>query len=184
MSTTDFDQYFNEIVFPLFTEWKPVKVSGKDTSPMVEGLAGVNTAKMRDRFKHDFAAKATNSAVHEHLNDLTLAKMNEIATGNYHPIVRANAVMMIAELNDTDPTGSAWKKSLPVLLNLVKANNTIDAVRVPAWRGLVRQAQAGVDSSNRKQVIDTAVQASASVTTWLVVVRWRKIGFAVERSTC
>jgi hypothetical protein len=159
LSTADFDQYFNEIVFPLFTEWKPVKVGGKDTSPIVEGLLGNNTAKMRDRFKRDIAAKATNSAVHEHLNDLTLAKMNEIAMGNFHPVVRANAVMMIAELNDTDPTGPPWKKALPVLLNLVKANNMTDAVRAPAWRGLVRQAQAGVDASNRTQLVDVAVQS-------------------------
>lgn len=162
MVPADFDQYFNEIVFPLFTQWKPVKgASGKETSPLVEGLGGVNPPTMRNRFKRDYAAKATNSAAHEHLNELALDKMKQIATGNFHPVLRANAVMMIAELNDTDPNGPAWKKALPVLISLASAKDAIDAVRVPAWRGLVRQAQAGPDSSGRAQLIGAALQALA-----------------------
>jgi hypothetical protein len=161
MAQADFDQYFNEIVFPLFTQWKIVKYNGRDTSPMVEGLGGVNTATMRSRFKSNFAKNATNSAVHEHLNELTLEKMKQIATGNFHPILRANAVMMIAELNDTDPNGPAWKKALPVLVSLATAKDAIDPVRVSAWRGLVRQAQAGADSSGRTQLISAALQALA-----------------------
>ena len=51
VSLADFDQYFNEIVFPLFTEWKPIKVGSKETSPIVEGINGVNPPKMRARFK-------------------------------------------------------------------------------------------------------------------------------------
>lgn len=161
MVQADFDQYFNEIVFPLFTQWKTIKFNGRDTSPMVEGLQGVNTATMRSRFKTVFAKAATNAAAHEHLNDLTLEKMKQIATGNFHPILRANAVMMIDELNDTDPSGPAWKKALPVLIGLATAKDAIDPVRVAAWRGLVRQAQAGPDSSGRAQLIGAAVQALA-----------------------
>ncbi|HEY2826157.1 MAG TPA: hypothetical protein VGJ04_01035 [Pirellulales bacterium] len=156
----EFDQYFNDIVFPLFTEWKPIKgPGGKETSPLVEGLGGVNPPKMRNRFKADFASKATNAAAHEHLNTLTLTKMDQIATGNFHPVLRANAVMMIAELNDSDPSGPPWKKAVPVLLNYVKSKDMIDAVRVPAWRGLVRQAQSGIDASDRVQVVAAAIQA-------------------------
>lgn len=160
LAPADFDQYFNEIVFPLFTEWKPVKgPSGKENSPLVEGLGGVNPPIMRARFKRDFASKATNAPAHERLNDLTLKKMDQIATGNFHPVVRANAVMMIADLNDSDPAGPPWKKAVPTLLNYVKSKDTIDAVRMPAWRGLVRQAQSGMDGDNRAQTIAAAIQA-------------------------
>jgi hypothetical protein len=162
----DFDQYFNDIVFPLFAEWKPIKgASGKETSPIVEGINGVNPPNMRARFKREFAAKATNPGAHEHLNTITLAKMDQIAIGNYHPVVRANAVMMIAELSDSDPNGPPWKKAIPVLLKYVNSKDTIDAIRMPAWRGLVRQAQAGVDAATRAQIVNAAIQALAQRST-------------------
>ncbi len=46
------------------------------------------------------------------------------------------------------------EKALPALLNGVTATTTIDAVRVPALRGLVRHAQAGIDQAVRPQVIE------------------------------
>jgi hypothetical protein len=160
LDAATFDQYFNEIVFPLFTEWKDIKQGGKTVSPLVEGLSGVNTQKMRERFKSTFAQKATSAAAHERLNDLTLKKMDQIANGNFHPVVRANAVMMIAELNDSDSGASntPWKKALPYLLSYVTAAQPVDAVRVPAWRGIVRQALGGVDSNDRPQIIRAALQ--------------------------
>ncbi|HTQ38775.1 MAG TPA: hypothetical protein VMJ32_07090 [Pirellulales bacterium] len=166
MDTTAFDQYFNDIVFPLFTEWKDVKIGSRIVSPLAEGIGGRNPPGMRALFKHDFAAKATNTAAHERLNDLTLKKMDEIASGNFHPVVRANAVMMIADLNDTDTNGPAsnpspWKQALPILWKYATAKDSTDAVRIPAWRGLVRQAQApgGIDADHRPAVIGAAVDA-------------------------
>jgi hypothetical protein len=160
LDTAAFDQYFNEIVFPLFTEWKDIKQAGRSVSPLVEGLSGVNNERMRERFKKDFAQKATSATAHEHLNELTLKKMDQIASGNFHPVVRATAAMMIAELNETDSTsgGPPWKKALPMLLSYANTDKPVDAVRVPAWRGIVRQAQAGIDSGSRPQVIKAIVQ--------------------------
>jgi len=70
-------------------------------------------AKMRAQFKANFTAKATNPAAREHLNSITLAKMDEIASGNFHPICRANAMMMITSLSENADLEKPWKKPFP-----------------------------------------------------------------------
>src|SRR5262249_35917873 len=76
---------------------------------------------------------------------------------NYHPVVRANAMLMIGDLNESDPNGPPWKKALPSLLKAVSDPKMIDAVRIEALRGLVRHARSGVDAEPRGQVIRAMV---------------------------
>ncbi|HZZ29517.1 MAG TPA: hypothetical protein VFE46_16075 [Pirellulales bacterium] len=155
-----FDQYFNDIVFPMFAQWKDVKIGTRTVSPLAEGINGVKLSDLRVRFKREFLNKATNPAAHEHLNDLTVKKMDQIASGNFHPVVRANALLMMGDLNDSESTGAPWKPALPYLWKYATAKNSIDAVRVPAWRGLVRFAtQNGIDADHRQAAISAAVDA-------------------------
>jgi hypothetical protein len=147
-----FDKFFNELVFPLFAQWQDIKVSGnKVVSPFVDGPGISSPPKMRSAFRSTFVAKATNSNARDRLNGLTLTKMDQIASGNFHPICRANAMWMIALLSQADPD-TAWKPALPVLLKGVTAPTTIDAVRVPALAGLVRQARTGIEGDAQTQV--------------------------------
>jgi hypothetical protein len=147
-----FNQFFNELVFPLFAQWQEIKLGGKNYSPFIDTPSVHSPPKMRAAFRRDFIAKATNAAAREKLNALTLAKMDQIASGNFHPVCRANAMIMIATLSEADPD-TAWKKALPALLKGATAPTTIDAVRVPALAGLVRQAKTGIDAEAQPQII-------------------------------
>ena len=77
-------------------------------SPLVDTGPFHGPARMRYDFKQQFASKASNAAAREHLNTLALAKMDQIASGNFHPVCRANAMMMIADLED--PGSVPYKK--------------------------------------------------------------------------
>lgn len=150
-----FDAFFNDIVFPLFTIKK--NFGDKNYPP----------PKMRQSFKKDFVSRATNRAAKERLIDLTLAKMEQIGNGNYLPWARANAALMVAELNENEPNVPA-KKALPMLLKWSSDRATPDIVRVPALRGLERHAaaQGGIDPSQRpavtKAMLDIVKQHTAA----------------------
>jgi uncharacterized protein (UPF0147 family) len=147
------DKFFTTMVFPLFTQSKDVVERGKTYSPLIDSPSNYSPSKMRTAFKTDYAGKAQNPAVHEHLNQLAMAAMEKIANGNYHPVCRANAIILIGDLNETDPNGPPYKKAFAALLNAAAAANSIPQVRIPSLRGLERQAIAGIDAENRAQLI-------------------------------
>jgi hypothetical protein len=90
-----FDRFFNDI-FPLFAQSDDIK----------------NLAKLRVAFKANYLAKARNPMVKQHLNEITLKKMDEIANGNFPQCCRANAMMIIFDLNEVEstPRGSPVKQ--------------------------------------------------------------------------
>jgi hypothetical protein len=88
-----------------------------------------------------------------------LAAMEKIANGNCHPVCRNAAIMLIGDLNESDPSGPPYKKALPVLLKAGPAANTIPHVRLAAWREILRHAAAGIDPENRPAVISAALAA-------------------------
>ncbi len=102
---------------------------------------------------------ATNAATHEQMNQSVLTAMEKIANGNYHPVCRNAAIMMIGDLNESDPNGPPYKKALPVLLKAATAANTIPHVRLAAWREILRHAAAGIDAENRPAVTSAALAA-------------------------
>ena len=154
------DKFFNTMVFPLFTQWKDVPVpGGKKISPLVDSPQVYSPAKMRTAFKADYLSKAQNAAIHEHLNQLVMAAMEKIANGNYHPVCRNAAIMLIGDLNESDPSGPPYKKALPVLLKAATAANTIPHIRLAAWREILRHAAAGIDAENRPAVSSAALAA-------------------------
>jgi hypothetical protein len=157
LDAAKFDKFFNEIVFPLFAQSQDIKVTGgKMVSPFVDVPGGgYSPPKMRVAFKATYAGKATNTPARDHLNSITMAKMDEIASGNFHPICRANAMMMITGLSDNADLDIPWKKALPTIVKGVTSPTTIDAVRVPALAGLIRHARTGtgIDADTQVQLI-------------------------------
>jgi len=96
------------------------------------------------------------SQVHEHLNAITLQYAKGMATGNFHPATRVNAMLMIGQLNakeapsisvPPDPLPAA----LPVLVAAVADEKQIDAVKVAAMVGIFRHAELGAISSPSAQ---------------------------------
>ena len=154
LNAATFDAFFNDTVFPLMTQWKDRQIGGHAGSPLFDGPPKGGPAAIRAQFKTSFAVKGTNQAAHDELNRITLDKMQAIASDNYHPTVRLNSMLLIGDLTETaDASSPPWKNALPALLKAAAANDTIDAVRVAALRGLLRHSQAGIDPSVRPQVI-------------------------------
>jgi len=96
------------------------------------------------------------SQVHDHLNAITLRYANGMATGNFHPATRVNAMLMIGQLNAKEaPSISVLPEplpdALPVLVAALAADNQIDAVKVAAMVGIFRHAELGAINSPAAQ---------------------------------
>ena len=102
----------------------------------------VDLPTMRRRGCREFLNIGKAGPVHEHLNELILKFMDDVAHDNYDPAARANAMIMIADLNETDPNGKPWKAALPALLKGVTAPE-IDRCRARAGLARVGAASAG-----------------------------------------
>jgi hypothetical protein len=144
-----FDAFFKNMLFPTFTQYSDRMISGKMASPLTDRGG---PAKMRENLKRKYADAAKGAQVHEELNNLTFEFMDSVANDNYHPLVRVNAMLMIADLNETDPNGAPWKNALPALLKAASDPKMIDGVRVEALRGLERHAKSGITPALRGQV--------------------------------
>jgi hypothetical protein len=98
------------------------------------------------------------SAVHDHLNDIVLEVMKTLASGDFHPAVRYNAVLMIGDLNSVEKVGSEKDVPLPdalkVLMGAAESGKLSDELRVAAMIGIARHA--------RLNIQDEEVRASLS----------------------
>jgi hypothetical protein len=146
-----FETYFKTAVFPLFAQSKAVKIGERQVSPLIKSPNFLPPADMRTAFQRDYLKIAKDARARDLLADLTIASMEQIADGNFHPACRANAVMMIASL--TEPTGPPLKKAFPSLFRRATSDKSIDVVRIPALQGLLRHAVAGIDPAQRPAVI-------------------------------
>jgi hypothetical protein len=103
-------------------------------------------------------------AVRSHLNDLIFKQMGKVAHDKgYHPAVRVNAMLMIADLNSKEPTvsGGQLTPATPLATVLIArdglldsaGNTTLDpAVRAVAMYGVQRHAEAGIAAGNQAAV--------------------------------
>lgn len=101
----------------------------------------------RQKFLRMMAATMPED-VHTHLVDLTRQTMMTIVQGNFHPVARYNAMLLIGQLN-TNEYSLIGNKTPPVpyIQGLVDAlaefenPNQIDAVRVAALVGILRHVR-------------------------------------------
>jgi hypothetical protein len=118
------------------------------------------------KFRQELHRQLSNAArpgngttpAHQQLNALVLDFMSKLAnnedpaTGDqkkFHPAVRYNAMLTIAELNQRESSVAtdvpvALPAALPVLLQAVKDPNQHDAVRFAALLGIARHATLGI----------------------------------------
>jgi hypothetical protein len=139
-----FTDFFVKIVFPQFTL--------KDN---IYGTKTVNKLKntvcalpdMRRDFRQLFMGREhTSQQARTKLNELTLKWMGLIASDNFHPLARYNAMLLIADLDREPGLDTPYA---PALVEMVKAlvnPASPDAVRVAALVGIHRHAQAGVEA--------------------------------------
>jgi len=84
-------------------------------------------------------------APHETLVDKAMSFCTDLVTGNYHPAVKVNAMLVIGDLNERDTTLPTEQPvplpaALPLLLQAVNDPDQLDAVKVVALLGIIRHA--------------------------------------------
>lgn len=138
LNSAKLDAFFNTAVFPQFTLMENIfaKTPAKGAKGNVCKLP-----EMRKAFKTTFYKLATNQAARDHLNLLTARAMYAIAAGNYHPLARYNAALMLAELNQDEASEAPYQVALNGLVVLAQNPKLPDSVRVAALIGLVRHAR-------------------------------------------
>ena len=160
-----FDAYFNNILFPQFTIYKE-----KDGSPggnvlMMENpknaaqrIPGSELPLAREQFIHQFINQAQvnpNLEPFNHLNQITIQAMLKIVRGNYHPLSRYNAAMLLTNLHELNQPEKPLRTTLPALMACL---DSIDVVRVAALEGLLKHAKAGSVGAEQPQLVDAMLK--------------------------
>jgi hypothetical protein len=106
------------------------------------------------------SGKAPDQTFHTKLNEKLLSVLQNIAKSeDYHPAVRANAVLLIGALDqkeETSPGGVGvipLAEALPVLVSMSKDPKLPDCVRIPALIGVARHAEFEVPAAARKDAV-------------------------------
>jgi hypothetical protein len=114
----------------------------------------INLPKFRADLRADLQ-KAKAGEAHARINDLLFKGMTRMATDNYHPVVRVNAMLMLGELNADDSNRDApvlYAQAVPVMLRVIDDPAQLDAVRAAALVGLLRHARRGLREDVRETV--------------------------------
>lgn len=113
---------------------------------------------MLPKFRSDLRADLQKTKVgeaHTRINDLVLKGMSRVATDNYHPVVRVNAMLMLGDLNADDTnrdTPVPYPQAVPVMLRVIDDPQQLDAVKAAALVGLLRHARRGLREDMRESV--------------------------------
>ena len=133
----------NEETRKKFDAWFSQYIFASMTQP--ENLATLDLARQKFLRQDLGAAKRAHDYL---LTTLTLPQMKDIVRGNYHPAVRYNAMLIIANLNKVEaPTTGQRAPPIPLIDALVvmveelQNDKQTDAVRLAAWIGVLRHAQ-------------------------------------------
>ena len=82
---------------------------------------------------------------HQNLVAWALQKMEEISSGNYHPAVRFNALLIVGQLNEkesgfsNDPA-EPLAAALDVLIAQLEKPDQMDALQLASWIGILRHS--------------------------------------------
>ena len=169
------EKFFTTLVYPHFTR----------SENFLDFPHRTDLPKMRKTCRDYFNYAGKNPPAHEKLNEITVKFMDDVAQDNYDPAARANAMLMIADLSETDPNGKPWKNSLPALL---KGDYSPNFDRCGARAGPARLGAAGAGGNRyvgssagndhdvgARQGANSAGRAHAPM---------RTIGSAAAQSTC
>jgi hypothetical protein len=110
--------------------------------------------KFRDELRRDLYKTKVGDA-HQRIVDIIFKGMSRVATGNYHPVVRVNAMLAIGDLNSDDSnrdTPLPYAPVVPVLLQVIDDPQQLDAVKAAAFVGLMRHARLGFKENVRASV--------------------------------
>lgn len=151
-SLREFDSYFQDYLFP------SMKLS---TADGLRELASHRGRLMR------MLERPNYPQIHQHLTSMTMEAMKEIATGNYHPAARYNAMLVIGALDAKagDPRGDGQPPvPLPEAADFmleqfqVNGSHAPDVLVLGAMIGLERHAQYGLPEEKQAAFTDAMVE--------------------------
>lgn len=122
--------------------------------------------KLRGELIRDLRlAKRGNS--HNRLTDLAVDFLSKVASAEYDPVVRCNAMLAIGEMNREEAAraneeAKPLDTAVPVLLKAVQDPKQIEPVKVAAMAGLLRHAQLGIDDEIRREVVANLIKLATS----------------------
>jgi len=126
-----------------------------------KNIGNLPTFRKELRSSH-LGKKSANTEVHDHLNALLLDLMNRLATDDYHPAVRVNAMLMIGELNSVEMPPTPWPDALDVLTRTAENTKLPDAVQAAAMVGIRRHVAAGIQDDARKSLTAALLKLAAA----------------------
>lgn len=153
-SRTKFEQYFKDYLFPTMTQ----------TSAESLRELGLN----RDKLLRCLQQPPIHDAAFQLLTTLTFDAMQRIATDNYDPRVRYNAMLVIGSLNEQPGDANQSPPPLPEATDFMlqalqaDASRAPDVVKLGALIGLERHAASGLPEDKRKAVTDELVKLITS----------------------
>jgi hypothetical protein len=120
------------------------------------------------KFRHDLANQLRKknagapTTVHDHLNSLLLEFMQKLAAGNYHPVARVNAMLMIGDLNRVEQPPTPLPEALTAMIAAVQSRQLSDAVRAVAMVGIKRHLATGTVDEDARKALTAAMLKVAS----------------------
>ncbi|MCA9258549.1 MAG: hypothetical protein KDA61_05090 [Planctomycetales bacterium] len=147
------DQYFTGFYFPAMS---------RNTDAALGSLA-----RLREDLFRLYINRAVSPDVRNYLIGETIKDMGRKALGNYHPAVRYNAILVVANL-DAEPAGRGsdskpvpLEKATEILLRLVEldsANNVPipSSLKIGALVGLERHTRYGIDPKFNDKLVEVA----------------------------
>ena len=126
--------------------------------------------EIRDRIKGELwrgptGAHPPSGTSHDKFNELALKVAKQIALGDYKPVVRYNAVLLIGDLDKVQPTmrgrkiikpGKPDPKALDLMLSWVGLSGAPEYVKAGLLRGIHRHARDGI-TGNQVGLTQTAM---------------------------
>jgi hypothetical protein len=115
------------------------------------------------KFRHDLANQLRKknagapTTVHDHLNALLMDFMQKLAAGNYHPATRANAMLMIGELNRVEQPPAPLPEALASMIAAVQSRQLLDGVRAAAMVGIKRHVSVGLADDDARKAVTAAM---------------------------
>ena len=149
------DAYLDDYLFPTMTKHDP------------KSLGELGT--LRQRFFRSMYWASEHQAVHDYLNEKTLAAMKRIATGNFNPANRYNAMLVIGRLDQQVGSDSGERSdpipltdTLDFMIEQLRQDSTTDVVQIGAIIGLARHLRYGMADDKRQEVLDLLLNVTSS----------------------
>ena len=100
---------------------------------------------LRASFLKDYVDDASSGNRQQLLNTILIPFTQKVTSGNYHPAVQLNAILLIGMINDSDPSRNVLSTPsticLNYLINVMNDANSAEFLKVGAMTGLHRNTQ-------------------------------------------